>query len=86
MDDLDELFGGLGAWIAAPCGRVDDMVANMFFNHFRDEPVEGSPTGHYLLKNRRTIGLGLHGTFNRFQLATDPSDPRQQLLLFRLSV
>jgi hypothetical protein len=86
VHDLDKLFGGLGARIAAPCRRVDDVVANMFFNHFRNESVEGSLTGHDLLKNCRTIGLRLHGTFNRLQLAADASDPGQKLPLFRFGV
>ena len=86
MDNLDELFGGFGPWIVARCGRIDDMVADMLFNHFRNESVEGSPTSRDLLQNCCTIGLCLHRTFNRFQLAADASDPGQKLLLFRLSV
>ena len=86
MHDLDKLLGGLGPWIAARCGRVDDVVANMVFNHLGDEPVESSATGHDLLKNRGTIGARLHGTFNRFELAANASDSGQKLLLFRLSV
>lgn len=86
MDDLDEPFGGLGVWIAAPSGRVDDMVPDVFFNHFRDEPIERTSTGHDLLQNRRTIGFTLYSTFNRFQLSADASDSRQELLLFRLGV
>lgn len=86
MHDLDKLLGGLGPWIAARRGRVDDVVANVVFNHLGDEPVERSATGHDLLKNGCTIGARLYGTFNRFQLAADASDPGQKLLLFRLSV
>jgi hypothetical protein len=77
VDDLDELFGGLGAWIVARSGRVDDMVADVFFNHFGHEPIERSSTGHDLLQDCRTIGFTFHGTFNRFQLAADASDARQ---------
>ena len=86
MNNLDELFGGCGTRIVACCGRVDDMIADMVFNHFRDESVEGAPTGRDLLQNRCTIGLRLHGTFNRFKLAADASDPGQKLLFFRLGV
>jgi hypothetical protein len=86
VDYLDELLSCLRPWIAARCGRVDDMVANMVFNHFGDEPVQRTSAGRDLLQNRRTIGLTLHGTFNRFQLAADASDPGEKLLLFRPSV
>ncbi len=86
MDDLDKLLGGSGAWMAARCRRVDNVVADVFFNHFRDQPVKRSATGHDLLQNGRTIGFTLHGAFDRFQLAADAADPRQKLLLFRLSV
>jgi hypothetical protein len=86
VDNLDEPFGGLGSWVVAPCGRIDDMVADMLFNDFRDESVEGSPAGRDLLQNRCTIGLRLHGTFNGFQLAADAPDPGQKLLFFRPGV
>lgn len=86
MDDLDELLGGLGTWIAAHCGRVDDMVADVVFNHLCDESIERASTGRDLLQNRSTIGLHLHRTFDRFELAAHASDPGQKLLLFCLRV
>jgi hypothetical protein len=86
VDDLDELFRGSGPWMVACRGRVNDMVANMVFNHLGDEPVQRSSTGRDLLQNRCTICLRLDGTFNGLQLATDATDPGQKLLLFSLSV
>jgi hypothetical protein len=39
VDDLDELLGGFGTRIIARCGRVDDMVADVFLNHLPDESI-----------------------------------------------
>jgi hypothetical protein len=49
VDDLDELLGGLGARIVARRRRVDEMVANVVFDHLRNESVERTPTSGYLL-------------------------------------
>jgi hypothetical protein len=86
VDNLDELLRGLRAWIIAGCGRIDDMFADMVLNHLRDQSVEGALARCYLLQNGCAPGLHLHRTLNGFQLATDASDPGQQLLLFRLDV
>jgi hypothetical protein len=86
VDDLDELLGGLGTWIVARCGWVDDVVADVVFNHFGDEAIEGTSACGDLLQNRGTIGLHLHRTFHRLELSADASDPGQKLLLSRLGV
>jgi len=86
VDDLDELLRGPGTWIATRRGRVNNMVADMVFNHLRDESIERSPTGRDLLQNRCAIGPRLHCTLDRFQLAANASDPCQELLFFRFGV
>jgi hypothetical protein len=86
VDDLDELLRGLRAWIISGCGRIDDMFADMVLDHLRDQSVEGAPARGDLLQHRCALGLHLHRALNSFQLATDASDPGQQLLLFRLDV
>jgi hypothetical protein len=86
VDDLDELLGGSCTRITPGCGRVHDVIADVVFNYFRNEPVEGPPTRGDLLQNRCALRLHFNGAFNRFQLAADASDPGQQLLLFRLGM
>lgn len=66
MHDLNQLFGSLGTRIATRCGRVDEMVTDVVFDNFRDEAVERAPTRGDLLQDRRTLGLGLDSTLNRF--------------------
>lgn len=86
MNDLDELLGGLGMWIATRCGRVDDMIADVVFNHLGDQSIERAATRRDLLQNRSATGLRLHRAFNRLELTADAADPGQKLLLFRPGV
>jgi hypothetical protein len=86
VDDLDELLSGLGTRIAARCGGVNDMVADVVFNHLRDESLERASTGRDLLQNRSTIGLHFHCALNGLELPACAPDPGQKLLLFRLGV
>jgi high affinity Mn2+ porin len=82
VHDLNQLFGSLGTRIATRCGRVDEMVTDVVFDNFRDEAVERAPTRGDLLQDRRTLGLGLDSTLNRFQLAAYAPNPGQELLAF----
>jgi hypothetical protein len=81
VDDLDELLGSLGTRVDARGIRVHDMIADMVLNHFRDQPIEGTPAGGDLLQYRRALGLGFDRPFNRFELTTDATDPGEKLLL-----
>jgi hypothetical protein len=62
------------------------VVANVVFNHLRDESLERASTGGDLLQNRGTIGLHFHCAFNSLELAAYAPDASQKLLFFRLSV
>ena len=86
VDDLDQLLRGLGAWIAARYGGIDDMFADVMLDNFRNQSIESAPARSDLLQNRCTFGIHLHRTLHGFQLAADPSDPGQQLLLLSLGV
>ena len=86
MNDLDELFGGLAAGIAGPCGRVHHMLANMAFDHFGDEAVERAAASGRLLEHRGAPGVLLERPFDRFELAADAPDTVQQLLLISKSM
>ena len=62
------------------------MFADVVLDNFRDQSVQSAPARSDLLQNRCAFGIRLHRTFHGFQLATDPSDPGQELLLLSLGV
>jgi hypothetical protein len=86
VDDLHQLLGGPGARIVPRRFRVDDMLADMAFDHLGDEPVEGAAAGGRLLQYGRTTGFLLQRAFDGIELAADAANPIEQLLLVFQSV
>jgi hypothetical protein len=78
MDDLDELFGRRHARIITVGPRVDDMLANVVFDHFRNKPVEGASTGRRLLQDIGTLLTGFDGALDGLYLAAQASDPIEE--------
>ena len=77
MNDIDELFRGLGARIIARRGRVDEMVTNVVLDDLRDESIERPAASCDLLKDGRALGLGLDRTLDGLQLSAHASDAGQ---------
>src|SRR5208282_2998774 len=86
MDDVDELLGGGRARVVGSGARIDHVLANMIFNHFRDEAIEGSTARGRLLQYISAFQTGVDRPLDRLDLAAQPLEPVQQLGFFSLDV
>src|SRR4029077_6328901 len=59
---------------------------NMVFDYLGDESVQGAAAGSCLLEDVGALVVRLDGSFDRLDLAAQPSDAIQQFGLFRLDV
>jgi hypothetical protein len=79
MHDVDEFLrrGTMGRF-GRP-SRIDHMLADVIFDHLRDETVQRAAAGGGLLKHGRAFVAALDSPFNGRKLAAHPLDAIQEL-------
>jgi len=78
MHDLDEFFSRRHPGVVTVGPRIDHVLANVVFDHFRNEPVHGASAGGGLLQNIGAFLAGFDGTLDRLDLTPQASDPIQE--------
>jgi hypothetical protein len=86
VNNLDEFFGGQGLPSLRSGACIDDVFANMVFDHLGNEPVQGSTAGRCLLEDSGALIFRLDGSLDRLDLTAQPSEAIQQFGFFRRHV
>ena len=68
LDDVDELFGGLGAAVGGIRLWIHHVFADVIFDHFRDEAIERAATRGRLLQYRGALLFRVQRPFDGLQL------------------
>ena len=82
-DNAEQLVGSLGVqrvWILL---SIDEVRSNMLLNHFRHQSGDRSAHPSDLVHDLFASRLSLKCALDRLYLAADPSDPREESLLFK---
>lgn len=82
MHDIDEFLGRGDLRGIARITWVDHVFANMVFDDLRDESVQGAAAGGGLLQYGGTFVIGVHGTFDRFDLTAHALETIQEFGFF----
>ena len=65
MDDLDQLIGGLNTRVILGRRGVHEVLADVIFDHFTDEPFQGAPAGGGLLQHPGALQIAGDGALYR---------------------
>lgn len=82
MNDGDEFFGRLDAWVVARGRRIDQMFADVILDHFGDEAIERATRSCRLLQHARAFTIGRDGAFDGIDLPANALESVEQLRFF----
>jgi hypothetical protein len=82
VHDLDQLSGSLGIKRIGISGGIDQMGADVIFDHLHQQAIDRPPAPGNLMHDLRATRLAVERALNGFHLPANAAHPVQKLLLF----